>query len=410
MKRYAIIGSGGRGFTSYALPIQRDFKDCAELAALFDVNYKRMQYVQSQLETSVPLYTDFDRMLAETHPDCAIITTVDRFHDEYIARALDAGLDVITEKPMAINAEKVKNVLDAEVRNNHKIHVVFNVRFMPYIARLKQIMRSGVIGDVLNVDFEWMLDNSHGASYFRRWHRMLENSGGLMVHKATHHFDLVNFLIEQDPVSVYAEGKLCYYGGNRRPHGPRCKECDYARTCEFAFKDYNDPEYIGLYEIPRSEDGYSPDKCLFDGEINMYDNMNLVVRYNKGATMTYSLIAHSPYEGWKMSISGTRGRLEASSGVSIAEPKQTHFHARIFDRQDDLITVDVPEYAGGHGGGDMRLLDMLLRGGLADPLNQTAGSRDGTMSCMIGICANESIKTGRPVKLTDLLDVEKYFG
>lgn len=405
MKRYAVVGTGGRGYHSYIAAIEKDFSDCAQVVAIMDVNTKRMEYVKSVMKTDVPTYTDFDKMVAETKPDCVIVTTVDQFHDQYITRALDLGLHVITEKPMAINAEKIASILDAEIRNDHKINVIFNVRFMPFIAQLKRLMRSGVVGDVLNVDFEWMLDRSHGASYFRRWHRMMENSSGLMVHKATHHFDMINFLIEQDPVSVYADGKLCFYGKDRRPHAKHCRECEAFRTCEFAYQGYGNEETEKMYMEAATEDGYSPDMCPFDGEINIYDNMNLTVKYNKGATMTYSLVAYAPYEGWRLAITGTNGRLEATSALVNGKHQ-----CKVFDTLGNVSTIDVPEGHGGHGGGDTKILDMLLRGGIEDTLDQVSGSKDGAMSCMIGICANESIKSGNVVKVADLLDVEKYFG
>lgn len=69
---------------------------------------------------------------------------------------------------------------------------------MPFVTRIKELIHEGCVGDILSVHFEWMLDTEHGADYFRRWHRKKENSGGLLVHKATHHFDMVNWLIDDE--------------------------------------------------------------------------------------------------------------------------------------------------------------------------------------------------------------------
>ena len=79
---------------------------------------------------------------------------------------------------------------------------------------------SGAIGHVTSVDFSWYLDATHGADYFRRWHRLREKSGSLWVHKATHHFDLVNWWLDADPVEVTAAGALELYGKQRAvpPH------------------------------------------------------------------------------------------------------------------------------------------------------------------------------------------------
>ena len=246
MKRYVLVGTGYRGSWMYAKSLTANDTDCAQLVGLFDINGKRAAYVSSQLPGNIPTYTDFDKMMDELKPDCAIITTIDRYHNEYVVRTLERGIGVICEKPMTMDAEKCREILDAELRTGNKIRVTFNLRFQPYLAKIKELLQTGVIGDVLHVNMEWMLDTSHGADYFRRWHRYLENSGGLLVHKATHHFDIVNWLIEQDPVSVFANGTLNYYGKDRRPHGERCCNCEYKDHCELAFPDAEAPDIKDL--------------------------------------------------------------------------------------------------------------------------------------------------------------------
>ena len=98
---------------------------------------------------------------------------------------------------------------------------------MPFFARIKELLREGVVGDVLSVHYEWYLDTSHGADYFRRWHRRRENSGSLMVHKSTHHFDIANWLLEQEPVAVNAFGTRRFYGPTREERSERCLTCPY---------------------------------------------------------------------------------------------------------------------------------------------------------------------------------------
>ncbi|MBQ7916396.1 MAG: Gfo/Idh/MocA family oxidoreductase [Firmicutes bacterium] len=406
MKKYVIAGTGNRGFEMYAKAITERFSDCAELVGLYDINPKRCAYVASQLKVPVPVFDDFEEMIRQCRPDGAIITTVDRYHSDYIVKALEMGVDVISEKPMTIDAPRCREILEAEKRTGHKVIVTFNCRFMPQFAKIKELLMEGAVGDILNVDFEWMLDTSHGADYFRRWHRMLENSGGLLVHKSTHHFDVVNWLIEQDPVTVYANGDLMFYGKDRQEHGERCSTCQ--TPCEYKYKGLNDPKTKELYFDCEDVDGYYRDRCIFDNEINIYDDMSLSVKYSKGALMSYSLIAHAPYEGWKMSISGTKGRLESccySSGLDTDDPC---FHIQVFNRKGDKITYDLRKGTGTHGGGDDRMLEMLFRGGVPNTLRQYAGSRDGSMSILIGICANESIRTGQVVKVKDLVDVDSY--
>ncbi len=84
---------------------------------------------------------------------------------------------------------------------------------------------SGEIGKVTSVDFSWYLDTRHGADYFRRWHRLREKSGSLWVHKSTHHFDLVNWWLDADPVEVWAVGRLQNYGKQGPFRHTNCRPC-----------------------------------------------------------------------------------------------------------------------------------------------------------------------------------------
>ena len=405
MKKYVLIGTGGRGYLMYAKAIVERYSDVAQLVGVFDVNAKRCEYVRDQLSASIPMFTDYDEMMKQTNPDIAIVTTVDRFHKDYILKTLEYGCGVICEKPMTISAEMCNEIMAAEKKYGRNIVVTFNCRFMPYFVKVKELLNQGAVGKILNVDFEWMLDTSHGADYFRRWHRRLENSGGLLVHKSTHHFDIVNWLIEQDPKEIYANGTLKFYGHTREQRGERCCTCEYRSSCEFAYKDAEIPWIKEMYFNAESEDGYFRDRCVFADEINIYDSMSLTVKYAEDTLMTYSLIAHSPYEGWRMTISGTEGRLEAGEYYSGVQAEDPIHHITVYNRKGDAVKYDSKKAGGSHGGGDEKLLRMLFRGDVPDTLHQFAGSRDGAMSAIIGIAANQSIQEKKVILVDDLLNI-----
>jgi predicted dehydrogenase len=351
------------------------------------------------------MYTDFDAMIAARRPDVVIVATVDAFHDEYIVRALDLGCGAITEKPMTINDAKCNAILEAERRNGRKINVTFNARYGPLVRRVKELLLEGAVGDVkdiYHVNMEWLLDRSHGADYFRRWHRRKQNSGGLLVHKATHHFDMINWWIAQVPDIVYAGGSRKFYGPTRQNRATRCAGCPHVGGCEFAFKNADDQKMKGMYFGPEKVDGYYRDGCVFSDEIDIEDNMALTVKYKEGALLTYSLVAYSPYEGYRATITGKGGRLEVqtfASGVHSGQPEDT---VRIY-AQDKETIVTVPKESGMHGGSDERLLEMLFRPGTPDPLNQLASSAEGIHSVMIGVCANKSIADGMPHRVDDYI-------
>ncbi len=408
MKKYVLAGCSGRSLYMFAKPMEETFSKHARLVGMFDPNYKRMEFYNRQLKKPIPVYDSFSKMLKEQKPDCVIVATIDRYHHQYIIAALNAGIDAITEKPMTIDDKKCRAILAAEKRSGRKVTVTFNYRHAPYVTKVKELILEGKVGKILSIDFEWFLDTKHGADYFRRWHRRKENSGGLLVHKATHHFDLVNWFLKDEPETVFAFGSRRFYGPTRKERGRRCLNCKYKKTCEFYWditrSVWGGLDNKGLYLDAEDVDKYYRDSCVFSPEIDIEDTMSVNVRYAEGAFLSYSLIAHAPYEGWKMSINGTGGRLETEEYHSGNRVSDNFYNIRYFDRQGNSMTYELAKAAGGHGGGDERLLRMLFVRDLPDPMGLMADSRAGAMSILTGIAANKSIASGRPVKIARLMD------
>lgn len=402
MKRYVIVGASSRGFEMYAKPLTGELKDVAELVGIYDINSVRANFVSRECG-NIPIYHSFEKMLEETRPDAVIVTTIDRFHHEYIIKALEFGCDAITEKPMTIDDEKCRAIFDAEKRTGRKVIVTFNVRFDPYVARIKELIKEEAVGDIHSVHLEWFLDTRHGADYFRRWHRYIENSGSLLIHKASHHFDMINWWVDQEPEELYAFGTRNFYGPTREKRGVRCLTCSHKKNCEL-YWDITSSEFMRKFYLEAEmEDGYYRDRCVFAEDINIYDSMSVNVKYNKGALLSYSLVAYSPYEGWKATINGSRGRIEAEYFSSGAKAEETVRQIKVFNRKGEVITVQMPKDTGEHGGGDARLRRMIFTGDIPDPLGQQADSWAGAMSCLIGAASNISIRQKKPVTILDLL-------
>ncbi len=393
MKRFVIIGCGARGIFAYAAPITKKYKEDTKLCGVYDINKKRAELVSKYAEYDVPVYDDVDTMFKEARPDTAVITTVDRYHDEYAVAAMKAGCDVIVEKPLTTTFEKSLKILEAQRTYGKNVAVTFNLRFHEFFIKLKEVVASGVIGDIYNVHYEWRLDMVHGASYFRRWHSERENSGSLMVHKSTHHFDIVNWILEQDPIAVNAYGTRRYYGkGNGDFEGERCLTCEHKGECRYYYdiSNYTDK---ALYLDCEDEDGYIRDRCIFSDKVDIEDNVSVNVLYSGGTVMSYTLNAHSPYEGMRMIMNGSKGLLEADN------VKKT---IRIVDNDGKETFVDMNGKAEtGHGNADSEILHNLIFGKEKDPLEQMADIRAGMMSIGIGMAANLSMKEGRRVMLDE---------
>ena len=421
--RYAIVGAGGR-HEMYRDALLGEYAPFAELAALCDSNAGRARLSaarageQSGAEPPVYAAGDFDRMVAETRPDAVIVTSKDSTHDLYIRRAMELGCDVITEKPMTIDAERCRAVLETQRRTGRSLRVTFNYRYSPPRRQVRELLASGIVGDVLSVDFHWMLDIRHGADYFRRWHRNRENSGGLLVHKATHHFDIVNWWLQTVPKRVYATGRRAFYrpetaarhGLDRR--GERCHGCPESDRCPFFLDLAANPALKALYLDQESHDGYFRDRCVFSDEIDIEDGMTLAVDYRSGVTMSYSLNAFMPWEGYVIVFNGTKGRLEHKCEETVyingdgsvpGALKREGTWLRVYPHFAPAYEIPVWEAAGGHGGGDELLLrDIFHPEKAPDPFGLRADHRSGAWSILTGIAANLSIRESRPVDVDGL--------
>ncbi|AWI10225.1 Gfo/Idh/MocA family protein [Ereboglobus luteus] len=433
--RYAIVGFGGR-VSMFLDPIVRDFPARAQVVAACDKSFKAIEYhlnrVRSAYDAAVEprLYRDdeFDRMLAECEPDAVVVCSPDHTHERYITRALAAGCDVITEKPMVTTAESCRKVLEASAAAKGRLRVAFNYRWSTGTTRVKEIIRDGAIGDIKHVNLEYFLDTNHGADYFRRWHSEKACSGGLIIHKATHHFDLVNWWIDGIPEDVFGMGSLAYYGRENAIRRGDGQWTGYDRYTGKAAADdpykmdlSKDDALRGIYLNAEAETGYIRDRNVFRAGIDIEDTMSVLVRYRGGQQLNYSLVAYAPYEGYRVSFTGDRGRLE------YEELHRSHIITGQSDKELDAqqkmagrnITIRVTPHfkkqqvihvepeAGAHGGGDPRMQAAIFDSRLArDPLGRDAGVEQGAASIMVGVAANTSFASGAPVKISGLCAIK----
>jgi predicted dehydrogenase len=456
-RRYAVVGTGSRA-EMFVRALVSEHAGEAELVALADPNPARMRahnrWIGELGHPPVPEYAlssavaggdEFVAMLAKEDVDAVIVTSVDATHDGYIVAALGEGRDVITEKPMTVDAPRCTRILraarEARERGAGSVAVTFNYRYNPVHEKVREVLASGVLGAIGSVHFEWLLDVRHGADYFRRWHRDKANSGGLLVHKASHHFDLVNWWLGATPVRVFADARLFFYGPSGA--GARGYDRGYVRAFgdaaasddPFALDLRSSPRLRELYLDAEGEDGYVRDRNVFADGVNIEDDMSVVVRYNNGATMTYHLTAYAPWEGYRVMVNGARGRLElevvesafvdparargvkggagaresaAVHGVNAA-PEGGHTRMTLHPYWEPPRPVELPPLVReGHGGADARMTADIFSGRAAtrDPLGRSATERDGALALLTGLAANASAASGAPVEVGDLIDAD----
>jgi predicted dehydrogenase len=170
MKKVALVGTGIRGITFFGKFLKEEYADVVEFTGLCDINAGRAAYAKEYIGVNCPVYTNFDDMLNEAEIDLLMVTTVDSTHDEFIVKGLDKGLNVVTEKPMTTDEKKCQRIIDAQRQSKGKLIMAFNYRYGKLFTKLKEIILSKEIGELVSIDLNWYLNTYHGASYFRRWH------------------------------------------------------------------------------------------------------------------------------------------------------------------------------------------------------------------------------------------------
>lgn len=437
--RIALIGTGGRS-EMYVRAIFGKHADTAELVAFSDVNPGRVEFYQKLIqELGAPgPVASFDpaeltSFVQANAIDRIIVTTPDYTHADYIVEGLRAGADVVVEKPLTIDAESCRRIVQAVHATGRNVVVTFNYRYSPRNSALKEVIQSGVIGKVTSIDFSWVLDTVHGADYFRRWHREKKNSGGLLIHKASHHFDLVNWWIDDVPERVFASGGLKFYGdrnaaerglGPRPERGTPDADAPAGDKDPFALDLREDERLKALFLDNEHYDGYRRDQDVFTAGITIEDNLALVVEYQGGPRLSYSLNAHSPWEGYRVAVNGTEGRAElevveraavlhSTDRKTVVDPSATPVEEEDAVRRNGerlvvqrhweaAYEVPIVNGEGGHGGGDELLLSDLFNGPGEDPLGRPSGYLDGLRSVSVGIAGNRSLETSLPVRVEDL--------
>jgi predicted dehydrogenase len=404
-RRVAVVGTGHRGSHTWAGDAVELCDDTAELVGVSDTNPLRLAASRAYYGgPGVEADTDLDALIERTKPHTLIVCTRDDTHADIIVRALEAGIDVITEKPMATTAADCRRILEAESRTGRRVDVAFNYRFAPTSRKIRDLLTSGRIGTVTSADFHWYLDTEHGADYFRRWHAYRRFSGGLFVHKSTHHFDLLNWWIDSDPERVFAQGALRRYGRNGPFRGVRCKGCPHATVCDFHFDMSAKPALDDLYEGASAADGYVRDACVFREDIDIFDTMTAAILYENGVQVSYSLNCYMPIEGYHLAFNGTKGRIEVRMFERQAfEAPHGVDEVLVLGTDRSVERIRVEHGPGGHFGGDPLLHRTLLVPDADDPAGQRAGARAGAMSVLTGVAAMQSADAGLPVRIADLL-------
>jgi predicted dehydrogenase len=342
---------------------------------------RRLEMVGSS-HKATQLYPSADAMLEEAADyDGVVIGTRCHLHTSMALKVASVGLPLFLEKPVAISPEELGVLREAFLDREDQVVVSFPLRHTPLFAKVLEIVRSGVLGTINQI--QAVNNVPYGGVYFGQWYRNHDQTGGLWLQKATHDFDCINLLAGSRPVGIAAMESRRVYGGEK-PHSLRCSACDETETCPESPQNLaSRGDDGGMYQ---DSDDRTDHWCAFSRGIQNHDAGSALIMYENGIHASYSQNFLSRRSAYKRGA--TVVGYEATLEFDLAP-----MELRITDHRSDKveqIRVDIED--AGHGGGDLILaesfLDLLK--GRAKP---NASLQDGLLSAAMCLAARESART-----------------
>ncbi len=382
--RIGVIGAGGRG--GLARSAHKPGKG-SRVVALCDIYEEPFKIWQDFVGKDVKLFTtnDYKKILARKDVDAVFITVPDYLHEEYAIAALKAGKAVYLEKPMAITVEGCDRILKTAYETGSKLFVGHNMRHMDYIIKMKELIESGIIGEVQTAWCRHFI-NYGGDAYFKDWHSEAKNTTGLLLQKGAHDIDVIHWLCGGYTKRVVGMGRLSVYD--------KCKNRRKASERGVAtWSMFNWP--------PKSLKGISP-------VIDVEDESTLMMQLDNGILANYMQCHYAPDACRNYTFIGDKGRIE-NYGDAMGRRIDVYTTRGEFGQPD--VSYHMREVEGGHGGADPDIVAAFvafLRTGKAIASNSPIAARN---SVATGVLGTASIRGGNMPQEIPAVDPElvKYF-
>lgn len=374
-----VVGAGYRGRQLIAdLKNRRD----ADVLAVCDRSPERAGEFRGE---GIAAVTDYRDLLRMPNLDAVVVASSDETHGAICAAALQGGKHVFVEKPLEITDERIEAVLRAAAGTDRVVSVGYTLRYARLFERVRQYLDEGIIGRVVNVQATDCI-NYGGYAFFHGWQRCRRHVTSLLLQKATHTLDLVDWFVGARPTRVAALGSLSVFGaagagekfGGPTPPDMRCSECPHRGDCEESL--YTIEKFRGV--VPNKG---VPDRCVFDSEIDVDDNQALLIRFASGASATYLLNEFSPDYRRQFILFGDRGRMSFNDAENTIEIR--------FRDSREIVRREIPR-APGHDGGDEAMLADFIRCCREGAVPRTSLA-EGAVSARLALAAQRSIDSGQ---------------
>ncbi len=366
IKKLAVLGLGQRGniYANFAKTYPEKF----ELVAIVENNPARYEYAQREYPNA-KLFWDYKDFIRENvKADLVAVATQDNDHKEHSIALMQAGYDLLLEKPIANNKEDCLAIYNASKTYGRKVIVCHVLRYTPFYTTVKKYIDSGKLGEIITIHASENVGYYHQAHSFIRgpWKNKSESSPMILA-KCCHDMDIIRYLIGEECRSVNSYGDLFYFNGEHAPDGATeyCSDCKVEDCVYRAQKIYTEQgrgfsSYFTTKELTDENvlselKGTDYDKCVFHSNNDVVDHQVTIMQFEKGKTACHTMTAFSKEVYRDLKVHGTKAEL-----VGVIE--NNSIEVRYFGGEVEKIAVDVSKAdVGGHMGGDYYMMESLYK-------------------------------------------------
>ena len=373
--RIGVIGAWGRG--KLALSAHKPGKG-SRLVAGADIKPEALENFKKEVGEDVFTTDDYRELLKRDDIDAVFITSPDFLHEEQGIAALEAGKAVYLEKPMAITIEGCDRLLETAYRTGSKLYLGHNMRHFPVVLKMKEIIDSGIIGDIQTAWCRHFVSYG-GDAYFKDWHSEQRYSTGLLLQKGAHDIDVMHWLCGGYTQRVIGMGKLSVYD--------KCERRDENEPGDASWSESNWP--------PKSQTGISP-------IVDVEDNNMIMMQLDNGVQMSYAQCHYTPDSERNYTFIGTQGRVENIGDYGKCE---VHVWTQRGPRATPDIIYKLKPLEGSHGGSDPAIVSTFIdfvKNGVKTNTSPVAARN----SVAAGVLGHESMRNGNIPK--DIPELPQY--
>lgn len=407
------LGAGARGtvYGRYALEFPEEIKI---VGVAEPVPFRNERYAKSHGIEDANRFTTWEHVFERPKfADAIIITTPDHLHYGPCMQALKMGYDILLEKPVAQSIKECRDVEKLANKMNRIVAVCHVLRYAPYFVKMRHIVQSGAIGDVVSVQHLEQIEHIHMShSYVRgNWHNS-KDSTPIILAKSCHDLDILHWIIGKPAKRIFAMGDLRFFKKENKPlnAAKRCLDCPVEKECIYSAKRIYLDNRIWLYVMDLPEDKNLHEafiteqlrttnygRCVFDMDNDQPDHYITSIEFDGNITAAFSMEAFTSSGGRHTRIMGTKGEIFGNMQSMTVNDFLTK-EKTVWDARD---IADLEEYKhAGHGGGDWRLMRDFVRAVSKQDKSLLVSSIAESMeSHVMGYKAEESRKSGRVQKL-----------